>query len=147
MKAQVTEKTAEEILEYRRAGFTIKDIASFVGLSNTCVNTWLSRHLPKEERRALALNSIKQNKNNSAMIYNHKEAARITGEETPAERNSKEYPATKEEAKAPVKEKTLKDFQARDMIKHLYNMGYRIENNQLVCLVKQAVNLKDIINS
>ena len=48
---------------------------------------------------------------------------------------------------APVKEKTLKDFQARDMIKYLYDLGYRIEDGKLVCLVKQTVNLKDIINA
>lgn len=45
-----------------------------------------------------------------------------------------------------VKEKTLKDFPAREMIKYLYNLGYRIEDNKLVCYVKQAVNVKDIIN-
>ena len=136
MKVQITEKTAEEILEYRRADFTIKDIASFVGLSHSCVNSWLNRHLPEDERRALALNSIKQNKGNEATVHSHDEIARITGGETSAGRNSKECPVVKEEAKAPVREKTLKDFQARDMIKHLYGMGYRIENNQLICLVK-----------
>ena len=46
----------------------------------------------------------------------------------------------------PVKEKTLEDFSARDMIRHLYKLGYRIEDNKLVCLVKQTVNVKDIIN-
>ena len=46
----------------------------------------------------------------------------------------------------PVKEKTLKDFPAREMIKYLYSLGYRIEDNKLVCYVKQAVNIKDIIN-
>ena len=33
---------------------------------------------------------------------------------------------------APVKEKTLKDFQARDIIKYLYDLGYRIEDGKLV---------------
>ena len=47
---------------------------------------------------------------------------------------------------ATVKEKTLKDFPAREMIKYLYSLGYRIEDNKLVCYVKQAVNIKDIIN-
>lgn len=45
-----------------------------------------------------------------------------------------------------VKEKTLSDFQPREMIKHLYKLGYRIEDNKLVCIVKQVVNVKDIIN-
>ena len=47
---------------------------------------------------------------------------------------------------ATVKEKTLKDFPAREMIKYLYSLGYRIEDNKLVCYVKQTVNVKDIIN-
>lgn len=57
---------------------------------------------------------------------------------------------TQEELKksepVPIKEKTLFDFMPRDMIKHLYNLGYRIEDNKLVYIVKQTVNLKDIIN-
>lgn len=44
------------------------------------------------------------------------------------------------------KTKTLDDFQPRDIIKHLYKLGYRIENNKLVCMVKQTVNMRDIIN-
>ena len=44
----------------------------------------------------------------------------------------------------PVKA-SLSDFQPCDLIKHLYNPGYRIENNQLI--FKQTVNLKDIINA
>ena len=45
-----------------------------------------------------------------------------------------------------VKEKTLFDFTPREIIKHMYNLGYRIEDNKLVCIVKQVVNVKDIIN-
>ena len=33
----------------------------------------------------------------------------------------------------------------REMIKKLYDMGYRIENNKLVCYVKQVVNIQDVI--
>lgn len=47
-------------------------------------------------------------------------------------------------AQAPAK--TLKDFSPRDMIKHLYDLGYRIENNRLVCIQKAYVKLEDIIN-
>lgn len=47
---------------------------------------------------------------------------------------------------APIKEKTLFDFPLREIIKHMYNIGYRIENGCLVCMVKQKVNLNDIIN-
>ena len=55
-------------------------------------------------------------------------------------------PKTLIEDHEPVMEKTLKDFKARDMIKYLYDLGYRIEDNKLVCYVKQAVNVKDIIH-
>lgn len=59
---------------------------------------------------------------------------------------SKELTEPAEETKFVVKEKTLKDFTAREMIKYLYGLGYRIEDNRLVCYVKQSVNVKDIIN-
>ncbi len=55
-------------------------------------------------------------------------------------------PKTMIEDHEPKMEKTLKDFAPREIIKHLYNLGYRIEDNKLVCIVKQAVNLRDIIN-
>lgn len=42
---------------------------------------------------------------------------------------------------------SLDDFAPRDIIKHLYNLGYRIEDNGLVCYVKQKVLLKDILNN
>ncbi len=41
--------------------------------------------------------------------------------------------------------KTKNVMTPRDMIKALYDMGYRIENNQLVCYVKQIVKVSDII--
>lgn len=40
---------------------------------------------------------------------------------------------------------TTTELSPRDMIKKLYSLGYRIENNQLVCYVKQVVKVKDII--
>lgn len=39
-----------------------------------------------------------------------------------------------------------REMTGREMIKKLYDMGYRIEDNILVCYVKQTVNVKDIIN-
>lgn len=34
----------------------------------------------------------------------------------------------------------------RQMIKKLYDLGYRIENNQLVCYTKNVVKIQDIIH-
>ena len=49
------------------------------------------------------------------------------------------HPVEREEE--PVK----KEMTPRDMIKALYDLGYRIEDNHLVCYVKQTVKLQDII--
>jgi len=39
-----------------------------------------------------------------------------------------------------------REMSPREMIKHLYNLGYRIENNQLVCYTKNVVKIQDIIH-
>ncbi len=44
-----------------------------------------------------------------------------------------------------VKQKTLDDFLPRDMIKHLYYLGYRIKNNKLVCVYEQVIDIKKIL--
>ena len=47
----------------------------------------------------------------------------------------------------PVKEKTLNDYPARELIKNLYDRGYRLENGKLICIVHQVVNINDIIKN
>jgi IS30 family transposase len=49
-------------------------------------------------------------------------------------------------AETPVVTKVV-EMTPREMIKRLYNLGYRIENNTLVCYTKQVVKLNDIINA
>lgn len=45
-----------------------------------------------------------------------------------------------------VKVKTLDDFTPREIIKHLYDLGYRIEGEGRIVLVKKEyVNLKSIL--
>lgn len=40
----------------------------------------------------------------------------------------------------------LVELTPRQMIKKLYDLGYRIENNQLVCYTKNVVKIQDIIH-
>lgn len=48
---------------------------------------------------------------------------------------------------SPIKpEKTLKDFDPRDMFRQLYDLGYRIDDKGIYIMVKQYVNLKSIIS-
>ena len=44
-----------------------------------------------------------------------------------------------------IKQKTLDDFKPREMIKHLYNLGYRIIDGDLYLVQQTLVNPKDII--
>jgi len=50
-------------------------------------------------------------------------------------------------APAPAKpEKTLKDFDPREMFKQLYDLGYRLDDKGIYIMVKQYVNLKSIVS-
>ena len=40
----------------------------------------------------------------------------------------------------------VRDMTPREMIKKLYDMGYRIENNQLVCITRNVIKLNDILS-
>ena len=52
-----------------------------------------------------------------------------------------------DEQPVPVRpEKTLKDFDPRDMFRQLYDLGYRIDDKGIYIMVKQYVNLKSIIS-
>lgn len=53
---------------------------------------------------------------------------------------------TEEKVVAPATDVKTKELTPREMIKKLYDLGYRIEDNKLVCYVKQVVKLNDIIN-
>ena len=43
---------------------------------------------------------------------------------------------------------TLNDFTPREIFKHLYKLGYRInKDGKIVCLVEQVVNIKDVLEN
>ena len=46
---------------------------------------------------------------------------------------------------APVRKAMLSDFSPREIIKYLYNLGYRIEDNQIVFYQRQVVNIKSVL--
>ena len=45
-----------------------------------------------------------------------------------------------------VKIPTIEDFPPRDLIKRLYDLGYRIKNNKLYVVTEKVVNIADIIS-
>lgn len=54
-------------------------------------------------------------------------------------------PTTAPTAPATAKKPSLADFQPREMIKYLYNLGYRIENNKLVYVHRQVIDIRKIM--
>ena len=123
-----TKKEEAELKGYLKDGFTYDEIAELMGRTKVSVSNYA-------KRRGWG---IRQNKQKFPTDVQAKIDKVV---------EKKEAPTTIVVSPAPVKEKTLKDFQPREMIKYLYDMGYRIEDGKLVCLVKQVVNLKDIVNA
>lgn len=116
-KKRMDDAELELIRGYLRDGYTQAEVGELVGRTTKSINNLVSR-----------------------MGWTKKKGGLFS--------DKKSVAALQEQVATPApKEKTLKDFTAREMIKYLYNLGYRIENNTLVCYVKQAVNVKDIITS
>ena len=124
-----TKEEEAELRGYLKDGFSYEEIAELMGRTKMSV----SNHAKQKGW------GVKQNKKQNFPPNVQEKIDKVV--------EKKETPTTIVVSPAPVKEKTLKDFQPRDMIKYLYDMGYRIEDGKLVCLVKQVVNLKDIINA
>ena len=123
-----TNKEEAELKGYLKDGFTYDEIAELMGRTKVSVSNYA-------KRRGWG---VRQNRQKFSADVQKKIDAVV---------EKKETPTTIVVSPAPVKEKTLKDFTPREIIKHMYSLGYRIEDGKLVCLVKQVVNLKDIINA
>lgn len=114
-----------EIKGYLKDGCSHEEIAELMGRSKKSIeNTIL--------RQGWTRGRFKESSDNEVPVW------KTTVVETEQE--------LKKNEPVPVKEKTLSDFTPREIIRYMYNLGYRIEDNKLVCIVKQVVNVKDIIN-
>ena len=119
--AYLTKEEKALAVLWRKQGKSCISIAEALGRSRSCISRYF-QHV----------------KENPALLPD------LMKEQHPAEKPEiVNEPTMKDDNVKP----SLNDFPPRDIIKHLYNLGYRIENNRLVCLVKQPVNLKDIINN
>ena len=137
-KSVISEQTAQEIKEYYEAGFRFCEIANMTGIHQSTVRMHLLRNgLLKDDN----------SKEMSAPADEAKKEQPKDAERVPETESKPDTSTQKREDTYVPKEKTLKDFKSRDMIKHLYDMGYRIKDNQLICLVPQVVNVKDIIGN
>lgn len=72
-----------------------------------------------------------------------KEIAKATGRTVSAIYSLK---LRKGKSPAPANRDKVREMTPREMIKALYDMGYRIEGNKLVLVMRKEVKLSDIIN-
>ena len=113
MAKNYTTTEIEEIKSLHKDGLTHKEIAELMGRTEDGIRNAISR-----------------------FVYGH-------GYQNDSEKKSESEPVKQPEPVKVFVEKTLNDFPERQMIKHLYDKGYRWDN--LYCMVKQKVNINDII--
>lgn len=133
MRKPFTTEEIRQIFELKKKGYKASEIAKIVGRTIAAINTFFAR----EKHHHCYSRMLKEDQS----IQTEKVDIKVNGVKVA------EVPAsiveTHTETQAPVAVKTMTP---REMIKALYNLGYRIENNQLVCYVKQTVKIQDIIN-
>lgn len=148
-----TAKEIRTILLMKHNGNTYAEIAKEVGRSTKAINMFCQRNRLAQPRTKTAERMIAEgkpvtdvSKNLETMLagFDVNIDNEIVGTITPlpvhaapvvAEAPKKEY----------VQTKTLDDFSSRDMIKKLYDRGYRIEEGKLVCYIKKPVQIDEIL--
>ena len=113
---------------YYNKGMSAKNVSKITGRTTSAIENVVLRHKDMIPDKDYQLSVIMSDKNQ-----------KIVNELTDKSKNEQTEPVTTEK----VEHTTLTP---REMIKALYDLGYRIKNNDLVVLVEKAVNIKDIIN-
>lgn len=123
-----TKKEVEDIISlHEKDNMSFRDIAELLGRAEKDVRVKYNRVKNNKIDKRTLERKMATSKNVDAMAL--------------------EYPTTTEEAVNPKWVQTAtKELTPREMIKKLYELGYRIEDNKLVCYVKQVVKINDIIN-
>lgn len=123
-KRQNYDEELKEIIELREQGFKLDEISEITGIKRGTVSCRLSR---AKSRGLIEWDDARKNNGRKP-----EESANTITAANP-------QPVI-------VKEKTLNDFQPRELIKHLYNLGYRIKDNSLYVITMQKVNIQSVIN-
>jgi predicted transcriptional regulator len=113
------------IIELDKEGKSASEIANEVGRTTASIRSFLEREY-RDQRYTKKFN-----------LDNVDKPVQVKPD-TPAPKFTMEAPQKHEER--------AKELSPREMIKKLYDMGYRIENNQLVCYQKVVVKVNDILN-
>lgn len=126
MKERVfTDEDIQQIISLRNEGFTYPEISELTGFDTNSIRAKMS---------------VERRKKGMSILKGHlKQDAKSIQKSIPE-------PEPKPE---PVKEKTLYDFSAREILYHLFNnLHYKIDENGLYQeqVIKNRVKLNDILN-
>ena len=141
--APFTEEEILDIVSLFNLGKPAKSIATKYERTVGSINQVIYNYTHKKEKSFAGKVALKVNGVTVANVPSENMEHKINEEQITEAINNAEFVST-ETTPSPVVEKT-KTMTPREMIKYLYNQGYRIENNQLVCYVRTPVNVKDII--
>jgi len=127
----------KKILMMKHNGYKYSEIGKELNLTSKQVENICTRYRISEMKNAEKKAASKEKEPNFPVEL--KVGDVVLGTITPAKVDEPE----KKEVVKP--EKTLNDFSVREILKFLYEKGYRIENNSLYCLIKKPVQLNEIL--
>ena len=141
------------ILQMKHNGNSYAEIAKKVGRSAKSINNFCQRNRlakPRAKTVNKMLNQgeqipdVKKNLDKMLAEFDVTVDNEVVGTITPLPVHAD--PVVTEKPKNEfIQTKTLDDFSSREMIKKLYDRGYRIEDGKLVCYIKKPVQLNEIL--
>jgi hypothetical protein len=152
--------TAEEmrtILTMKHNGYKYKEIADKVGRSTKSIEVFCQRNRlvafrkdSPEKKNLIANKPITTVQQEEAKFLGAADVVvdnDIIGTITPMPVHAKSTTVSAEPVKKEeyVQTKTLDDFTPRQIMKHMYKLGYRVKG-ELIRIVEQKICLNDIIN-
>lgn len=140
-RPKTTQETLNEIEIMLKNGWSYDDIATVTGKTKHAIQNLVSRYLHQYTK------SKKKTDESTTTGTLPLTETTETAQETAMTNNDSSKTEPVRATTVVYKNKTLDDFNPRDMIKYLYNLGFRIKNNKLVCIIEKTVNLKDIIEN
>ena len=106
----------------------------------------MKKFTPEEDKMLLELRKEKMSYRDMVSLFDGRSAQALSQRYYNLT-HSNEDPEREVLQPATQKQKTLDDFTPREIIKHLYDLGYRIEDDRIVLVQKTVIKIGDIINS
>lgn len=141
---------ARTILEMKEKGYKASEIADKIHRSVNSVHMFMARYRKADPVIVQELSKAKTEELPSVEEVFDKMPDKAPGFVKAEVKETVTPSATISTVAAPVavvKGKTLSDYASRDLIKCLYDRGYRIRNNDLYRILEQKVLLTDIISA